>query len=121
MNNKILFWLIFGIFIVFLIATITISKDSTEDKNFRLREIAEYEVSKADIPDGNCLDYTNYYNEVFQNKTKYPNLDVLYPHRPVNISGGIESNNDSHIYILINGYGGECIIDQYKIACIKIK
>jgi len=82
-----------------------------------LREL----INKTQI-DGNCLDYTLYYKEYLNNN--YPNLDV----RKINLAGicpiGTKECKEwegmKHTYLIVNGWGGECILDQHNLKCIQV-
>jgi len=75
------------------------------------------------IKNGNCLSYALYYKD-YLNKN-YPKLDV----RKIDKAGicpiGTKECGDDegmlHTYLIVNGYGAECILDQHQIACIEMK
>lgn len=82
-----------------------------------LEQIAIDETKKVYVDDWNCRDYSEYYNKTFTEK--YPELDVRWI-RQLDICNNNTYCKDYHTYILINGYGGECIIDQHQVACVQI-
>lgn len=80
-------------------------------------------TSITDIENGDCLSYALYYKEILEES--YPRLDV----RKIDMAGicpiGTKECGDMegmpHTYLIVNGYGGECILDQKELACIQIR
>jgi len=80
-------------------------------------------VENTLIENGDCLSYTLYYKK-YLSKTGLK-LDV----RKIDLAGvcpiGTKECGDDegmkHTYLIVNGYGGECILDQHKLACIQVK
>jgi len=64
-----------------------------------------------------CLDYAKYYNKTI--KEKYPRLDVRML-RNIDLCNKLTLCDDYHVYLSINGYGSECIMDQRRLACIEL-
>jgi len=79
-------------------------------------------VNKTYIVDGCCLDYALYYKEELERN--YENLDV----RKINMAGICpigeklcgEDEGIPHTYLIVNGMGGECILDQRNLVCIQL-
>jgi len=83
-----------------------------------LREL----INKTKLVGGNCLDYALYYKGELE---KVPqNLDV----RKIDMAGVCpigeeicgESEGIPHTYLIVNGLGGECILDQRNLVCIQL-
>jgi len=80
-------------------------------------------MENTNIDNGTCLSYALYYLDYFNN-TNYK-LDV----RKINLAGVCpigtkecgEDEGMPHTYLIINGYGGECILDQHMLVCIQLK
>ena len=76
----------------------------------------------TNIENGDCLSYALYYKEYLNNN--YPMLDV----RKIDSAGickvGMTECKDSegtrHTYLIVNGWGGECILDQHELKCIQV-
>jgi len=81
----------------------------------KLIKIIDYEIKNSNVT-GNCLNYTEYYNQSFR---KYKELDVRWENRYVDICNNKTYCNGSHTFIIVAGYGGECIIDQKNYACVN--
>jgi len=119
-----LFDLIFvGLFVfIFLSVSLVVILDFSSandevEEQFILEQIAINESEKVYVEDWNCLDYSKYYNKTFTEK--YPELDVRWI-RMVDICNNDTYCETLHTYIIINGYGGTCILDQHQIACTNI-
>jgi len=103
----------------------------TEDtiNNETIKEIGTLEkiltpiVENTNIENGNCLSYALHYRKYLDNSGL--NLDV----RKVDLAGicpiGTKECGDMegmpHTYLIVNGYGGECILDQHSLVCIQVK
>jgi hypothetical protein len=80
-------------------------------------------VKNTSIENGNCLSYALYYKDYI--KKIYPELDI----RKIDMAGicpigTIECGEDEgmpHTYLIINGHGGECILDQNELVCIQMR
>lgn len=80
-------------------------------------------VENTTIENGDCLSYALYYKEYI--KKIYPELDI----RKIDMAGICpigtkECGKDEgmpHTYLIINGHGGECILDQHELVCIQIR
>ena len=64
-----------------------------------------------------CLDYAMYYNKTLSEK--YPELDIRFP-RHIDICNNLTLCDNYHTFLVVSGYGSECIIDQRQIACVNI-
>lgn len=82
-----------------------------------LEQIAINETKRVYVDDWVCRDYAKYYNKTFTEK--YPELEVRWI-SGMDICSDETYCNGTHAYILINGYGGECIVDQHQVACIQL-
>lgn len=80
-------------------------------------------VKNTTISQGDCLSYAIYYQSEI--KKVYPELDI----RKIDLAGicpigtkecGIDEGMP-HTYLIINGHGGECILDQDKLICIQVR
>ena len=71
----------------------------------------------VNIEEGNCLDYATYYNKTLSEK--YPDIDIRWP-RHVDICNDLTLCDNYHTFLVIAGYGGECILDQKSIVCVDI-
>jgi len=101
----------------------------TETNITQIKEMGSLEkiirpiVENTTIEGGNCLKYTLYYQD-YLNKTDYK-LDVRKINRAVICPIGTKQCGDMegkvHTYLIINGYGGECILDQYNLVCIQVR
>ena len=79
-------------------------------------------IDKINI-DGDCLSYSLYYKN-FLNKN-YPKLDVrkipMAGICPIGTEECGEMEGIPHTYLIVNGYGAECILDQKSLACIQVR
>lgn len=79
-------------------------------------------VENTSIKDGDCLSYTIYYQDYI--KKIYPELDIRKIDRagicPIGTKECGEWEGIPHTYLIINGYGGECILDQHNLVCIQV-
>lgn len=88
-----------------------------------LQSILQPIVDKTRIANGDCLSYALYYKD-YLNKN-YPDLDV----RKIDLAGdcklGYKICGDMegmpHTYLIVNGNGGECIMDQTLLTCIQLR
>ena len=118
-----------ALFLVSVILIITLFSMSlvsapiyNKDKNI-LKNIIKPIMDNTIIENGNCLSYTLYYKDLL--KEIYPELDI----RKIDLAGicpiGTKECGDMegmpHTYLIINGYGGECILDQHKLVCIQVR
>ena len=80
-------------------------------------------MEQTKLENGNCLAYALYYLD-YLSKTNYQ-LDVrkidLAGICPIGTKECGEMEGMPHTYLIINGYGGECILDQHQLVCIQIK
>jgi len=88
-----------------------------KNKGGFLREILEFEVNKTNLT-GNCYSYAKYYNKTLTEK--YPQLDIEWI-RPFDICNNFTYCDSYHTFLIVGGYGAECICDQSLIACVDIK
>ena len=80
-------------------------------------------VENTLIEKGDCLSYALYYKEHL--RKDYPELDV----RKIDMAGICpigtiecgEWEGMPHTYLIINGHGGECILDQKNLVCIQVR
>jgi hypothetical protein len=87
-----------------------------------LEKIIRPIMENTTIKDGNCLSYALYYQDYLA-ETDYI-LDV----RRIEMAGICpmgtkqcgKNEGIPHTYLIINGYGGECILDQQKLICIQV-
>ncbi len=74
------------------------------------------------IEDGACLEYALLYEEILNRA--YPKLDVRRIERakicPIGETICGEREGIPHTYLIVNGIGAECILDQNKLACIQV-
>lgn len=122
--------------VVIVILALAFSNSASKPK---ATELKQPETTKAAVSDplesmlrpimestsinGQCLEYTLYYHEYL--KKNYPELDV----RRIEMAGvctiGTKECGDyegiPHTYLIVNGHGGECILDQKKLACIQLR
>ena len=83
----------------------------------RLIEIIKYEINNSNISHGNCLDYALYYN---QSLRKYTELDIRFP-RHFDICNNLTFCDSYHTFLVVGGWGTECILDQRSYACLKLR
>lgn len=87
-------------------------------QNTTLREIMKKEVAEVNLSlEAVCIDYANYYYKSL--KQKYPYLDVRLENY-VDICNEYSLCENSHAFIVVAGYGSECILDQHTYVCIDI-
>ena len=125
-NDFKLFWGAFLVLAILLVTPILVSFP-LEKENYHistLKKILNEQI--LNLPENRegweCIDYTLYYNKTL--KDLYPKLDV----RKINMAGicpiGTKECGDyegiPHTYIIVNGYGEECILDQTKYVCINL-
>lgn len=85
----------------------------------QLVDIVDYVVSGTDLgPLGVCYDYSVYYDKVF--KKYWPELDVRWI-RAVDICNNGTYCDSLHTYVIVNGYGAECLVDQKRYMCNILK
>ena len=118
--------LIFGLITLFLLQNVSFSDNSILSQvrqDGSLAKILRPIMDNTTIVNGDCLSYALYYKD-YLSKTNYT-LDV----RKIDIAGdcpigtiqcGIDAGMP-HTYLIINGYGGECILDQHLLACNQIR
>ena len=83
----------------------------------KLIEIIKYEINNSNISHGNCLDYALYYN---QSLRKYTELDIRFP-RHFDICNNLTFCDSYHTFLVVGGWGTECILDQRSYACLKLR
>lgn len=115
--------LVVGFFIIFsLLPNKQAFKTDTEKISEKTLENMINPFMNITIENGDCLAYALYYKEIL-NKN-HPELDV----RKINMAGicpiGTKECGEwegiPHTYLIINGHGGECILDQHKLVCIQV-
>ena len=88
-----------------------------------LEKILTPMVENTIIENGDCLSYTLHYKKYLSNTNLI--LDIrkidLAGICPIGTKECGEDAGTKHTYLIINGYGGECILDQHKLACIQVK
>ena len=84
----------------------------------QLQSLLVEEIDQSNLTDGNCLDYATHYNETLTKN--YPELDVRWP-RYVDLCNNLTLCDSYHTYLVVNGYGEECILDQKSMACIQLR
>jgi len=94
-----------------------VNRISYGEMNITLRNLLKEEIKNTNIEGGNCKDYAEYYNRTFSKK--YPELDIRWP-RYVDICNNLTLCDNYHTYLVINGYGSECILDHKSLACIEL-
>lgn len=113
------FLVIFVISEIFLLwlFLFSISRDySLPENNKTLAGILRYEINKSNLPPtAVCKDYMFYYNKTLTEK--YPELDV----RPIRYVDICNNQCDySHTFIVVAGYGSECILDRLSFVCLDM-
>lgn len=83
-----------------------------------LEELLRKEIINKKKDGWACIDYSKYYNKTLSEK--YPRLDIRFP-RYVDICNNLTMCDNYHTFLIVAGYGSECILDQTHIACITIK
>lgn len=112
--KKLLLVLFIGVCLISIAFSVSLKQDT-----FKLEEIVEDVVFNVNLSeDCNCVNYSRYYMEYFIKH--YPELDVRQI-RYVDVCNNYTICDYAHTYVIVNGYLGECIIDQNKYACIKIR
>ena len=89
---------------------------------YKLEKTLSQITEDTNIEDGDCLSYALYYKEYLNNN--YPMLDV----RKIDLAGICkigtieckDSEGTRHTYLIVNGWGGECILDQHELKCIQV-
>lgn len=89
----------------------------TEVADNILEDILRREIIDKKVEGWNCLDYATYYNKTLSEK--YPRLDIRFP-RNVDICNNLTICDSYHTFLVVAGYGSECILDQRHLACISI-
>jgi hypothetical protein len=82
-------------------------------------EIKSFNMTEAECEFGwcKCLDYANWYNNSLT--IKHPELDIYWL-RHVDICNDLTLCDSYHTYLIVNGYGEECILDQKIYSCIQL-
>ena len=89
---------------------------------YKLEKTLSQITEDTNIEDGDCLSYALYYKEYLNEN--YPMLDV----RKIDLAGICkigtiecgDSEGTRHTYLIVNGWGGECILDQHNLKCIQV-
>jgi len=84
--------------------------------NHTLENILNKEMNVY-IINGTCKDYATYYNKTLSEK--YPELDIRFP-RYVDICNNLTLCDNYHTFLVIGGWGSECLVDQHQLSCINI-
>ena len=91
-------------------------------KIYRLEETLTNLSEDTHLENGDCLYYSLFYKEFLNNK--YPILDVRKIDKaglcPIGTEECGESQGMKHTYLIVNGWGGECILDQHQLKCIQV-
>lgn len=82
-----------------------------------LRSILRSELVDLGDIDNPCYEYAKYYNETLSEK--YPELDIRWE-RYVDICNNLTMCQSYHTFLVIGGYGSECILDQQLITCLYL-
>ena len=110
----------FLFFLIFVLNGFRISPEPVVEK-ISLTKILELEIRKGHYgffqEDWVCLDYMLYYNETL---SQYPELDVR-PIRYFDICNNYTLCNYSHTFIVVGGYGSECILEKDKFICLTLR
>jgi len=108
-------WLIFLLSSMLLLTPFIFGNSGEANLDGDLKRILKSEV--IDVEDWNCLDYALYYNETLSQK--YPELDIRFP-RYVDICNKLKLCENYHTFLVIGGYGSECILDQRTVICNQL-
>ena len=90
-------------------------KNLKENSTNILENLLKSEI--IDKKEWKCLDYATYYNEILSEK--YPQLDIRFP-RHIDICNNLTMCDNYHTFLVIAGYGSECILDQKSLSCIRV-
>jgi len=94
----------------------------SSEKTNKLPDILNNLVENTTIEGGHCLEYSLYYQD-YLNKT-HSELDVRRIEKvgicKIGMEGCGEWEGIPHTYLIVNGYGGECILDQHNLVCIQV-
>lgn len=116
-----IFCFILGI-MIYMILHPYLHRDN-QTSNGSLEKIIRPIMQNTSIKDGDCLSYALYYKD-YLDTTDYK-LDVrkidMAGVCPIGTSQCGEDEGMKHTYLIINGYGGECILDQKNLVCIQIR
>jgi hypothetical protein len=84
-----------------------------------LNAIKTVNLTNKDCVDGycKCYDYANWYNKTLTEK--YPELDIRWL-RHVDLCNNLTMCDNYHTFIIVSGYGQECILDQHLYTCILL-
>lgn len=118
---------LFGIILLllFFILLYRVGESPQGSEESYLYSILEREI--VDVENWNCLNYTLYYKKTLNEK--YPDLDV----RKIDKAGICNLNQEGideicgeytgmpHTYLIVNGYGSECILDQRQLICLDLR
>jgi hypothetical protein len=74
-------------------------------------------ISNMTIVDGDCYDYAKYYYNILTRN--YPELDVRWE-RGVDLCNKATLCKSLHTFLVVGGYGEECLLDQHTIRCIEL-
>jgi len=137
MNNKFLTFTVLSLFLISFVSAWCFYSEPTEEiisttikqQVIQVEKIYKLEQTLSDLQDnvtlvnGDCLKYALFYEEILNRN--YPKLDV----RRIKMAGVCpigeiicgEDEGIPHTYLIVNGWGGECILDQNKLACIQLR
>ena len=101
----------------------TITSTESEKQLPFLEDLLTNLTQNTNIENGVCLTYTLYYKDYLTKN--YPELDV----RKIDLAGVCpigtiecgEWEGMPHTYLIVNGHGEECILDQKKFTCINLR
>ena len=122
---------------IFILGGMLLTTNNTKEKiiiNNTKQEVKQIEVlyplekilinlsEGTQLEDGDFLSYALYYRD-YLNKV-YPKLDVrkidLAGICPIGTKECGEWEGMPHTYLIVNGLGGECILDQHELRCIQV-
>lgn len=85
----------------------------------RLKDILQKESNEVFyIKNWNCYDYAKYYNKTLTEK--YPELDIRWVRYVDICANKTYCDSKYHTFLVVGGYGGECILDQNEVSCINL-
>ena len=131
--NKEIKNILIGIGIISIVYTLIVfpflfsSKITCEVTETRIEDSSHtgelYDLLKSeiiDIPEGNCVNYSTYYAKMLSSE-KYEgyNLDLKWING-FDICNNRALCNSTHTFLVVGGFGQECILDQKKLNCLNV-
>jgi len=112
------FFIVIAIILMILICLLFFYIDLKEQKSENKSILENLLTSEIINKEGwVCLDYAIYYNKTLSEK--YPELDIRFP-RHVDVCNNLTICDSHHTFLIIGGYGSECMLDQKRFACINV-